>query len=169
MENVGERRKREGEDRARVRSEGEVAKRSTAGEGNGALAACRVRCVTPARSPLYCIVWVRWCHLPEISGVTCVSHPLTALSSPLPPTLALNEFRSSSPRERGRERRSNLNQPNLTRTLTSPLRARARDNALWVPRTSLTRDLSPHYHHHHDRFDECPLRLTWGINRGGVG
>lgn len=107
----------------------------------------------------------------DLRSDLCLSPPHLALSSPLPPTSALNEFRSSSlfERKRERERRSNLNQPNLTRTVPSPLRARARDNALWVPRTSLTRELAPHYHHHHDRFDECPLRLTWGINRGGVG
>lgn len=73
---ANEEREREGE-----RSEGEVAKRSTRRGGRGrerALAACRVRCVTPARSPLYRIVWVRWCHLPAISGVTWVSPVLPA-------------------------------------------------------------------------------------------
>lgn len=86
------------------------------------------------------------------------------------PTLALNEFRSSSPskRETERERRSNLNQPNLT-AFHPPLCARA----------SVTMRYTPSFPHPATRRPTTVIITTastsvhfvsrWGINRGGVG
>lgn len=117
-ENVGER----GE-RARGRKVGgrSCEKINEEGGRERALAACRVRCVTPARSPLYRIVWVRWCHLPAISGVTWVSPALPALVAVTP---YIGVERVPLLREKEGERRSNLNQPNLT-VFHPPLCARA--------------------------------------------
>jgi len=52
-----------------------------------------------AQSPLYCIVWARWCHLSAISGVTHPSRPSNYSSNPaaLSPCVGYDERIPRSP------------------------------------------------------------------------
>lgn len=106
MENVGGQREREKEGRPCASKVGgrSCEKINSRGKGrsvSGMQSAVRYTCTITA---ILHIVWVRWCHLPAISGVTYVSHLLRSRHRyPLHwPTL--NEFRSFSLEEKARER-----------------------------------------------------------------